>query len=64
MALDSNVLRDEIATQIANKGLAVIDTETLDAIAIAIVNHIKNSAVTTTAVTGGSSSGTYTGTIS
>jgi len=35
-----------------------------DAVAAAIVDHIKANAVVTVAVTSGSSSGTYTGTVS
>ena len=35
-----------------------------DAMATAIVDHIKANAVVTVAVTSGSSSGTYTGTVS
>jgi hypothetical protein len=54
MALDSTVLREEMATQISLKGLPIIDKETLDAISIAIVNHITSAAV----VTVGASTGT------
>lgn len=64
MALDSDILREEMATQIALKNRPIVDKVTLDAIAIAIVKHITENAVTTTPVTSGSSAGSYDGTVS
>jgi len=49
MALDATILKEEMATQISSKGLPIIDEETLDALAIAIVNHLKEYAVATVA---------------
>ncbi len=64
--MDSAALSTEIQNNLTASGFNIIaqNTAMCDAIAQAVVDHIKNNAVTTTIVTGGSSAGTYAGTVS
>lgn len=72
MAMNGNQLGNEIVAAVAPLKAAVdpfseISQAQIDAIetarATAIVNHIVANAVTTTPVTGGSSAGSYAGTV-
>ena len=68
MALDPTLLANEIKAELEGKGLEVENTKAIEAIATAVINHIKlNGQVMTQVTTAGSptaQTGTGIGTIS
>lgn len=63
--MDASVLANDIMAELVKRNFKSIDLNRVicEAVAVAVVAHIKTNAVVTTPVTSGSSAGSYEGTV-